>query len=153
VNVPARSLRQVPLDRAAELVARGQSPRLAASGSLVAIADEARGVAVSYDAGQSFSLVAGTSNASAWTAGEHAGARTLWLSVLEESTSRSWILRITRGLAERIAELAAGAPEGMEESSDNVRISALCWDETSSLLWGVGGFGIVSWSLPKDGNE
>ncbi|HEY6558147.1 MAG TPA: hypothetical protein VI072_12770 [Polyangiaceae bacterium] len=160
VNVPGRSLRQVPLDRAAELVARGQSLKLAASGSLVAIADEARGVAVSYDAGKSFSLVAGTSNASAWTAGEHAGSTTLWLSVVEESTSRSWILRVTRGLAERVAELGgrapAGpgrAPEGVEESSDNVRISALCWDDASSLLWGVGGFGIVSWRLPKDGNE
>jgi hypothetical protein len=153
VDVRRRALQLVPLDRAAAIVGRGQAPRLCTLGSFVAIADEARGVAVSYDAGKRFALVPGTSNASAWAAGGYGGAPSLWLSVLEESTSRSFILRIAAGAAERIAELRAPPGKDLEESSDNVRVSALCWEPERARLWVVGGFGIVSWCLPKTGNE
>ncbi|HMJ16669.1 MAG TPA: hypothetical protein VK524_34880 [Polyangiaceae bacterium] len=149
----ARSLEFFPLDAAASFVAGGQQPILCANGSLVAILDEARGLALSYDTARSFARVAGTSNASAAAAGDIDGSPTLWLSTLEESTNRSWIVRVTGGVAERVAELHAAPAEGLEESSDNVRVSALCWDPQRAMLWGGGGFGLVSWCLPTDGKE
>jgi hypothetical protein len=153
VDLTSRALHAVALDRSAEFVARGQAPQLCASGSIVAIADETRGVAISYDAGRSFSLISGTSSTSACTAGEQNGAPCVWLSVLEESTGKSWIVRVASGRAERIAELDTSPGGVVEESSDNVRVCALCWDSERALLWGVGGFGVVSWCLPKAGNE
>ena len=140
----------VELDEAARRVAAGDAPLLASVGSVIAIADAARGTVVSADSGTTFRRVPGCVNATCLAAGALDGCPTVWAALYHEGSDLTDLCMLDpyAAVARRIAQVRADAARSdpLEESLELARIAALRWDPDMGRLWGVGGFGLRSWS-------
>lgn len=136
------SFRTLELDPAARGPAQGRAPLLCARNRVIAVADEARGLAVSYDGGAHFARIPGCANTTALAIGTFGGVPTLWLSAFDEMSDRTSIVQVQDGAAARVAELHSPTSEALQESSEAVRVAALVWDAPLSHLWAAGNFGL-----------
>ena len=143
-----RSWDHLELRSPALTVATGETPLLAASGAVVAIADAERGLVVSGDAGQTFAVVPGCGNVTAVAAGLCAELPRVWVALYHEATDRSSIalVDVQRAEASVIGSLDASGALDPEGAGERARVERLCWDGTH--LWAVGGFGAAVWWPP-----
>lgn len=141
-NDAGRSWRQDALDEAARSVALGQSPLLAAGGSVVALADARLGMVISDDGGASFRVVAHSFGATALAAGVWAGRPHVWAALLGDLDGVARLVLVDPQTAQAItlAEL------GSEEQGDSFRVDALAWDAWGSRVWAGGAFGLLSFA-------
>jgi hypothetical protein len=131
-------------------VAGGETPLLAASGSTIAIADPARGLAVSNDGGKTFRLVAGAVGVTACTAGSLAGEGLVWAALYREASDATDLVLVNATTLEAriIARLETPEEQDPEHAFEGSRLERLVWD--GEQLFGVGGAGLVSFQpTPK----
>jgi hypothetical protein len=133
------------LDHVGRRIAEATSPLLAGMGSAVALADEARGLALSNDGGSSFALVDGCVGVTALAAGQLGADYLIWAALYREADDLTELCRVDAATrtAERIAELRAPAATRGEESAEQSRIRAMQWDPLAERLWAVGQFGLT----------
>jgi hypothetical protein len=135
------------LDGVAREIAGGEAPFLASDGATLAIADAARGVSVSSDAGRTFRRVPGCAGATALSVGVFRGRATAWAALYSEAADRTELalIDVEQARAELIATLRGDA-EDEADASGAARLERLAWD--GRRLLGVGDPGIVMLEPP-----
>jgi hypothetical protein len=144
-----RSWSRVPLPTIASEIAGGEAPFLASDGALLAIADGARGVAVSVDGGRTFRRVRGCAGSTAITVGTFRGRPTAWVALYSEAADRTNLAMIDleHGNAELVASLAGDTGEDASDSAGAGRLERLAWD--GQRLLGAGDPGLLSFEPPR----
>ncbi len=139
------SFHERPLPEPARTVALGQAPACVARGSVIAVFDAERGLAVSSDSGASFRMVTGAVNVTAVAIGDDAEAGRVFAALYREGRDASVLIAVDaeraqaeRLEAERIAELSGAADEDTEETG---RTQALLFID--GQLWAAGGYGLA----------
>jgi hypothetical protein len=143
-----RSWSRLALPTVAGEIAGGEAPFLASDGSLLAIADGARGVAVSTDGGRTFRRVPGCAGSTAVAVGTFRGRPTAWVALYSEAADRTNVAMIDleRGSAELVASLAGETGDDASDSSGAGRLERLAWD--GGRLLGAGDPGLLSFQPP-----
>jgi hypothetical protein len=143
-----KSWSRVALPTIASEIAGGEAPFLASDGSLLAIADGARGVAVSMDGGRTFRRVPGCAGSTAITVGAFRGRPTAWVALYSEAADRTDVAMIDleQGSAELVAFLAGETGDDASDSSGAGRVDRLAWD--GHRLVGAGDPGLLSFEPP-----
>jgi hypothetical protein len=121
-------------------VALGASAMALARDQTLAIYDAERGLCVSSDGGERFSMVTGGVNVTAVAIGEHAGAPAIFAALYREGRDASELILVDpkTGRASAIAELAGEADDDAEETG---RSHALIY--ANDYLWAAGGYGLA----------
>jgi hypothetical protein len=125
-------------------LAHGDAPFVAAQGKVMALAEPSLGVAVSADAGQSFTRVSGSFGVSAVCASDAPGTPLVW-AALYDDVDRTYVARIdaTSGQAETVAVIEpATADTDTDESGELARVARIEWDAVHVRLWLAGSFGV-----------
>jgi hypothetical protein len=132
---------ELPLSGFARDLADSRLPLLAADGDVVALAAEALGIAVSSDAGRTFTRVLGSRGVTALCVSA-AGAGTRVFAALEsDALDQSLLLEIDPLTAVALVIARIGG-EAEDEASDRVRVARLEWDAEQGRLWAAGAFGV-----------
>jgi hypothetical protein len=133
---------RLELDGVAREIAGGEAPFLASEGSTLAIADGARGISVSSDAGRTFRRVPGCAGATALALGVFRGRTTAWAALYSEAADRTELalIDVERAQAELVATLRGNADDEVD-ASGAARLERLSWD--GRRLLGVGDPGLV----------
>lgn len=117
-----------------------EPPLLAARRSVVVVASEERGVAVSLDGGMSFNAAPGCSGPTAVTVvdGGDGETPTVWIALFEATRDRSIIVRVDPESlqAEICAQVSEPGPGG-----EPAAVEGLVWDAEHELLWALGELG------------
>jgi hypothetical protein len=134
------SFRELLLPEPAETVALGSAPRALAQGRVVALFEPERGLCVSGNGGESFSMVLGGVNVTAVAIGEHQGTPVVFAALHRESRDTSELILVDpqSGSAQSIAELSGEADDDAEETG---RTRALIY--ANGYLWAAGGYGLA----------
>lgn len=149
LELDAQGFRRTLLDAEAEEAAGGELALLGSLGEVVAVASRDRGLALSSDAGRSFSRVPGCLHTTALELGTREGRPRVWLAVFVESEERSLVIEVdvaTRS-AEIVAELT-GADDVAPSDDDDGRVCALAWDADHGWLWAAGQSGLFRLDSP-----
>jgi hypothetical protein len=136
-------------------IARGSGGRLALAEEGLLPAGKIRALAA-YNGHLAVAMASGAFRAQdgAWhrldgTAGLTAmtfarGDGTLIVALHSEGEGRAWILEARAGApALTVAEVGEGEGAATEDG-DDVRVRALCWDESAGVVWAAGGFGLIA---------
>jgi hypothetical protein len=143
-----KSWSRLALSAVASEIAGGEAPFLASAGSLLAIADAGRGVAVSTDSGRTFRRVPGCAGGTAITVGVFRDRPTAWVALYSEAADRTDVAMIDleHGSAELVAVLAGEADDDASDSAGAGRLDRLAWD--GRRLLGAGDPGLLSFEPP-----
>ncbi|HEY3233690.1 MAG TPA: hypothetical protein VGJ84_03180 [Polyangiaceae bacterium] len=120
---------------------------LVAEKGVLALAAPARALAVSVDEGASFTPLPACTKVTALAIGELDGVVYVFAALFDEPSARTALVLIetpTMNIS-RIFSLC-GPADADDEALEWAWVSQLVWDAGSSRLWGVGGFGLGSWS-------
>jgi hypothetical protein len=142
------------LDRTGSEFARADCPLLTACGELLAIADSARGLAVSADGGTTFVRISGCTNATAlaaWKAEERLHvAAALYRDA--DQVSDIALIDVANGSAECIGVVREDEHARASDDGDGVeraRVERMAWDAASGRLYVAGSFGLMSFQATE----
>jgi hypothetical protein len=136
------SFRELLLSESAASVALGDEPLAQGAGSVIALADAARGLCVSADGGSSFRWVTGAVNVTALCVAEVGGAACVFAAAYSEARDHSLILLVEpqTGSATIVAELCGDGNDDAE-AGETGRTRALIWH--GDALWAAGEYGLA----------
>jgi hypothetical protein len=143
-----KTIRRRALPAEGREIAGGEAPFVAAFGDVVAIADSARGLAISATGGEAFQIVPGCSGVTAIAAGTVEERHAVWAALYRESEGRCDLVRILvdEGRAYVIASLRGTADDDLEGAPET-RLDRLSWD--GGRLFGAGAAGFFVIEPPK----
>ncbi|MBN2193169.1 MAG: hypothetical protein JW751_10170 [Polyangiaceae bacterium] len=135
-----------PLPPTAAGVADGDAPLVAGVDSCVLLARVGYGVAMSTDGGATYRQIPGLATATTLAVGRLGGRPAAWFALYSEThdTTDLVLLDLDREEATRVARIEPTDPD--DASAD---VAALAWDDSAGRLWAVGGFGVGTFSPPR----
>jgi hypothetical protein len=122
-------------------LADSRLPLVAADGDVVALSAEALGIAVSSDAGRSFTRVLGSRGVTALSVSAVGAAARVFAAVESDALDQSLLLEIDPLTAVAVVIARIGG-EADDEATDRVRVARLEWDADQGRLWAAGAFGV-----------